>query len=171
MLVGLPFPRAGQLQLTPNGFTGPVDVGITAVVLDHCCTIEQHHVVILARVKNQGVNERMMESLRNVDPSIGPYARYMHLLEPHASLPPKSGKQKVINLLDRVHLSGSGFDAFEWLRQKRTARITVVARGQLRQKLAVHFGRAEEGDLELLSADGLDSFGRPTPPVTRGPNQ
>ena len=169
LLTGIVFPKAGTVQFEPEGVVGEVDDAVAAVVLDHCCTVEQHHVVLLARVQSMKVSERMMQGLTNVEPSSpGPYARYAHLLAPHEAIPVKTGKNKVINLLDRAQLLGGGFEDFAWLRGARKARMTTIARAHLRLKLAVHFGRAEDEDLAMLMAEGLDSFGRPTPTVRRG---
>lgn len=169
LLVGIPFPKASTVKLSGAGLAAEVADSVSAVVLDHCCNIEQHHVVLLARVQSMAVSERMLEGLKNVDPSRpGPYARYAHLLGEHASLPAKKGKHKVINLLDRVQLNGSGKDDFAWLREARAGRMSTIARAHLRLKLATHFGRAEDEDSALLMAEGLDLFGRPTPPVHHG---
>ncbi len=46
--------------------------------------------------------------------------------------------------------------------------MTTEARAHLRRKLSVHLGRAEDEDLALLMAVGLDSFGRPAPTVIYG---
>lgn len=168
LLVDLPFPRTTTVRLTAEGFMAEVDLGAVAIVLDHCCTVEQKHVVLLGRVKSQGLNERMLAGLRNVDPQLGTYSRYMHLLESHLAVPTKTGKHKVINLLDRVQLFGQNSEDLHWLREKRVARMRVVERAHLRQKLAVLFGRVEEeGDLPALRAEGLDTFGRPQPGPAR----
>jgi hypothetical protein len=171
LLVGVAFPRAGTVELSVDGLRGDVDEDVSAVVLEHCCNIQQRHVLTLARVKSQSAKGAMMAALQNVEPTVGkPYSRYMHLLDAHPALPTKSGKVKVINLLDRVYLLDGGDDAFLAHRQRRVARMNVVARAHLRLKLTVHFGRAEEEqDLPALEALGLDEFGLPAPrPVQFG---
>lgn len=170
LIVGIPFPKTATVKLTPKGFGGDVDDDVTAVVLDHCCNIEQKHVLLLGRVTSRGVNERMLATLTSVDARPGqPYSRYMHLLEPHAELRPKKDRRSVINMLDRVQLFGESKDDLSWLRERRVARMNVVARGHLRLKLAVLFGRVEEEtDAPELKARGLDTFGRPEPRVYRG---
>lgn len=173
LLVGIPFPTWGSVRLTTDGLTGEVaekDTAVAAVVLDHCCTVEQRHIVLLARVMSRDVNDNMMRTLTNLDPTPGkPFSPYMHLLDPHDALPTKKNKRKLINLLDRVQLAGEDAAAFEWLRAARVARMDVVSRAHLRLRLAVHFGRAEEeDDLPALEELGLDTFGRPEPPVIHG---
>jgi hypothetical protein len=173
LIVGIPFPTFGSVVLTTDGLTGAVgekDAKVDALVLDHCCTVEQKHIVLLARIMSREVNEAMMQTLINLEPGAGkPYSRYMHLLDPHEKLPAKKKRRKIVNLLDRVQLSGDGGDAFQWLCEARVARMDVVSRAHLRLRLAVHFGRAEEEeDAPELRALGLDDFGRPEPTVIHG---
>lgn len=168
LIVGIPFPKVGTIRVTPEGMTAETDANATAVVLDQCCTIEQRHVVLLGRVTSREPDERMMRSLTNLDPSLGKtYSAYMHLLDPHDAMPAKKNKRKVINLLDRLQFTAVDRDQFQWLREKRKARMDVASRAHLRLRLAVHFGRVEDiDDRPALKALGLDDFGRPEAKTT-----
>jgi hypothetical protein len=73
----------------------------------------------------------------------------------------------LVDLVDTLTLVRASLDDFAWLRHKRVARMTVVARAHFRQKLTVLTGRPEPDDRELLKAEGLDGFGHPEPTVRR----
>lgn len=169
LLVDVPFPVRGAVRLTPEKLEAPVKPSAVMVVA-HCCTVQQRRSLTLAKVISNAAmpdDHPFLKALRNVDPQIGDYAFYAHLLDPHPSIPVKNNKVRLVDLVDTVTLIGQSLDDFDWLRAKRVARMTTVSRAQLRQKLTVLTGRAEPDDREILAAEGLDSFGRPQPSKVR----
>lgn len=130
LLVGVPFPKRGQVRLESSGLSARVK-DANVIVLSGCCTVEQRHSLTIARViqtKPLAEDDRYALALRNLDPRLGSYSWYTHLLEPHASLPPlEPGRLRVIDLMDTLTLLGADASAFAWLRELRTARMAAAS--------------------------------------------
>lgn len=157
LLDGLPIvgrqsgePDDGQLTLRAEAKT--------YIVMSHCCTIENHGVVALARVQTLRVPDPptlFVESLRvrlPVDPAAGVNVPTNYfLLDPYPQQVP-DGRVKVANFLE-TRIVDQGSD-HSWLTKHRVARMTVLGRRDLRSRLALFWARATEEDEQVLAASG-----------------
>jgi hypothetical protein len=156
--------------MTESGIDAVMRPDRYAVVLDRCCTVENQGTVMLAEVremKRPKDGSPLMEGLladSNYNPAAGARPTlYTHLLQPHPELSAKQGNIVFLDLLNRVSLILPEDDDRRALRLKRVARMTPLARAQLRWKLVGHFGRAEADDTQWLQSHGYDDFGRLIP--------
>lgn len=167
LLVDVPFPPPHSVLLTASGLTAPVEPA-PVLALGHCCAVESHHCLVLARVVPTHAlleTDPKLRALRNVgNPKVKGYARYAHLLATHQSLPIlEADRYWTVDLREQLHIRYPDKAGSQWLRDSRVARMTVVARAELRLRLAVLAGRVEDGDRDVLRDLGLDEFGRPGP--------
>jgi hypothetical protein len=168
LIRGITFPKRETVRLTDVGIQAEMRPDRYAVVLDRCCTVEQRGTVMLAEVRHMGrpregtryLNGLLADSNTPPSAELRP-ALYVHLLEPHAEMPVRRGDMAVIDLLNRVSLILPEDERRE-LRLKRIARMTPLARAQLRWKLIGHFGRADDEDSLWLHEHGYDDIGRTT---------
>ncbi len=168
LLQGVPFPKRCAVTLTADGVRGPVSPSKHVVVLDQSCTVQQRHTVLLGVVGataplNPG--HQFLQALEALDPKVGPYSYYEHLLAPHATLDVAPGKRCTIKLLERVSLTAKDEEGLAWLRPHRVARMTPLGRARLRAKLAAHFGSPEDEDLAWLRDNGFDEMGMTITPT------
>lgn len=158
-------PKRGGMQLTDQGLESTVKAGQRAVVLERCCSVEQKRTLLLAKVGRAvdgGPEHQFSVALRSLDPTVGPYAYYEHLLNPLAGiLPQQGGKLWIVQLLERISIAAVDHDQLQPFRARRVARMTVPARAQLRAKLAAHWARPEAEDAIWLDANGFNAAGVP----------
>jgi hypothetical protein len=107
-----------------------------ALVLVHCCTVAQQHAITVGTVERTTPKPNL-EPFLNTDHRSEPYAWYAHLLDEPPGLPELTdGARYTVRLLTRMVLSYADAAGSAWLRDQRSARMTILARAGLRQRLA-----------------------------------
>lgn len=167
LLNALQFPRVESVRIDKEALTGSLyRKPSSSVVLEHCCTIDQQHVLTIARVISHNFEKddlylKRLE-LRVAPPDAdGLYAPYEFLLGAHSAMPTGPKGYKVIDLRERVTMRSNSGATWEHLRVARVGRMDVLARAHLRAKLIVYWGRPEAEDRDSLHALGFDWLGRP----------
>ncbi len=150
--------QEGEPQVTERQTVElPVEYG-DVIVVAQCCTIEQKRLVALAPLKTIRVGKQRPDRLASLmqtepDPaSGGKFPMHELLLEPHAAMRLTGDRRKIADLLEaRIFRSPET----EWLRRRRTARMTAEGRRLVRIKLGLHWARATDEDEEILTRLGI----------------
>jgi hypothetical protein len=110
LVEGIGFPVRATVKLSDQGLEAEVRTGRYAVVLDRCCTVENHGTVMLAEIrsmKRPKDGSRYMAGLLADSNSLQTGevrpALYAHMLQPHSRLNVKQGNIAVVDLLNRFH--------------------------------------------------------------------
>jgi len=138
------------------------------LVVSQCCTIENQFVAALAEVKRtQRLSPHELEAYEREEPSVVserdvdekslPYTDSGYVFNAHALMPygeylPRiDGRTYVADLTTIQTYSGR----IEDFQEARVAAMTPIGRRTLRIRLALFWGRAEAGDEEFLTQQGI----------------
>lgn len=161
-----PMPRRGGMTIDETELSSTVKVRY-ALVIEQCCTVENHHTLMLAkvdRIRRLPDEHRYMVALRGTDPAAGQlYAYNEHLLdELDGHLPHAENKLWAAYLLDRLSYAAKAEEgSLHDFQIRRVARMTVPARALLRAKLSLMLGRPEKDDAAWLAENHRDERGLP----------
>jgi hypothetical protein len=130
------------------------------LVVSQCCTVENDKVAAIAPIKSTAVlHEDVYDAhFSSTPPQSDEQPGYVfaaHAIEPFLALhpPPVFGSRLLVADFLEIHTYSGNLTVFQ---EQRIARMTPVARRDLRSRLMAFWGRAEDGDKEALRKLGYD---------------